>query len=354
MPEIRGELAAHLRGTLLPLYVLHGDAPLLILEAADAIRAAARRAGYGEREVLTALPGFDWNALAMASQSLSLFSEKKIVELIIPGGKPGVTGAAALVECAKQLSNETLIIITLPTLDWKDEKTAWFTALAAKGGVIRQNTPGFADLPRWLAERLAAQKQEADEEGLGFLAERVEGNLLAAHQEVRKLSLLYPPGKLDARSIRDAVQNVARYRIDDLRDATLAGDLPRMTRMLEGLLQEGEAPPLILWAMTEEIRAIARFKAGLARGVNMDVLGRELRLRGDRIERTRHAAARLSARALQMALASAAGIDRQMKGMDASGSGDLWDAFMQLALCLADTAPVSRAKTALRAARHAA
>ncbi|MDR2638015.1 MAG: DNA polymerase III subunit delta [Zoogloeaceae bacterium] len=342
--EQQEQLAAHLAKRLSPLYVVYGDAPLLVLEAADAIRSAARQQGYGEREVLTALPGFDWGELAAASQSLSLFGERKIIELRIPSGKPGVTGGAALQAACKRLSPDNILLITLPQLDWKDEKTTWFTALSQEGVVLKLNTPLFADLPDWIAKRLARQRQETDGEGLRFMAERLEGNLLAAHQEIQKLALLYPPGKLSVAQIRDAVLNVARYRIDDMREAMLAGDLARLARTIEGLRQEGEAPPLVLWAFSEEIRAIARFKSGQARGQSVDALYRELRLWGLRQALVRRAAEALSNTTLKESLAEAARLDRQMKGMESSGSGDVWDGFLRLGLALcARTAPAARA-----------
>jgi len=335
MAQMRNEaLAAHLSGQLTPLYLLYGDAPLLILEAAEAIRAAARAQGYIEREVLTALPGFDWRALATATQSLSLFCSQKIVDLRIPSGKPGVTGAAALIDCCKNPVAGVILMITLPQLDWKDEKTTWFSTLVQHGVALKLETPSLSELPRWIAGRLARQQQQADEEGLRFIAERVEGNLLAAHQEIQKLALLYPSGKLLTAQIRDAVLNVARYRIDDLREAMLASDLPRFARTLEGLRQEGEAPVLVLWAMSEEIRTIARFKAGLARGTGADTLYRELRLWGGRQMEVRRAAENIGIKVLQDGLETAALLDRQMKGLETGGSGDVWDGFMRLGLSL--------------------
>ncbi|MCL2074963.1 MAG: DNA polymerase III subunit delta [Betaproteobacteria bacterium] len=345
MPQMRGDaLNSHLAGQLSWLYLLYGDAPLLVLEATEAIRATARVQGYAEREILTVLPGFDWSALAPATQNLSLFGSRKIVELRIPGGKPGVTGAAALADCCKHPPDGIILIVTLPQLDWKDEKAVWFSTLAQHGVAVRLDTPPLSDLPRWIAGRLARQQQTADEEGLRFMAERVEGNLLAAHQEIQKLALLYPSGKLRLAEIKDAVLNVARYRIDDLREAILAGDLPRFARTLEGLRQEGEAPPLVLWAISEEIRVMARFKAGLARGMNMDMLCRELRLWGAKQTDARRAADKLGNKILLDGLLEAARLDRQMKGMNASGSGDVWDGFMRLGLSLCHRPAVRTAR----------
>ena len=243
--QLKGEqLAGHLERELRPLYVLYGDEPLLVLEAADAIRAKARQQGYTEREVLTVLPGFDWGQLLAAGGNLSLFGDRKLIDLRIPNGKPGRDGGAALQAWCGNLSADTLLLITLPELDWKEEKAAWFTALANAGVAIKLNAPPLAELPGWIAGRLRRQKQSAETEGLRFIADRVEGNLLAAHQEIQKLGLLYPAGQLSNEQIRDAVLNVARYDIDSLREALLVGDVARLTRTLDGLQQEGEAPQI--------------------------------------------------------------------------------------------------------------
>lgn len=330
---LKGEqLAAHLEKGVRPLYVLYGDAPLLVQEAADAIRGAARAAGYSEREVLSVLPGFDWSQLAAATASLSLFGGRTLIDLRLPGGKPGREGAAALQAALTRLGPDCMLLVTLPELDWKEEKAAWFTTLAQAGVVLRLDAPPLAELPGWIAGRLARQRQTAAPEDLRFIAERVEGNLLAAHQEIQKLGLLCPAGQLASAAIRAAVMNVARYDVDDLRDAVLAGDLARLARTLEGLRQEGEAPVLVLWAMSEEIRALAQVKAGLARGRNDETLWRELRIWGPRQARLRRAAPLVSGRALKAALLDAARLDRQIKGLDAGGSGDVWEGFLRLGL----------------------
>ena len=240
---LRGEqqLAAHLERELRLLYVVYGDDPLLVIEAADAIRAKARQQGYGEREVLTVLPSFDWNQLLAAGGNLSLFGDRKLIDLRIPTGKPGKEGGAALEEWCRHQSPDNLLLITLPELDWREEKAAWFTALVNAGVVIRLVAPTLAELPGWLAGRLRRQQQSANEESLRFIAERVEGNLLAAHQEIQKLGLLHPAGHLSGAQVREAVLNVARYDIDGLREALLAGDVARLARTLDGLMHEGEA-----------------------------------------------------------------------------------------------------------------
>jgi hypothetical protein len=197
---LKGEqLAAHLERELRPLYVLYGDEPLLVLEAADAIRAKARQKGYSEREVLTVLPHFDWGQLLAAGGNMSLFGDKKLIDLRIPTGKPGKEGGAALQEWCQHLSLDNLLLITLPELDWREEKAVWFTAWSMPASRSSWTAPPLAELPGWIAGRLRRQQQSADLESLKFIAERVEGNLLAAHQEIQKLGLLYPAGTLTPR-----------------------------------------------------------------------------------------------------------------------------------------------------------
>lgn len=323
------QLAAHLERELRPLYVLYGDEPLLVLEAADAIRARARGAGYSEREVLTVLPQFDWGQLLAAGGNLSLFGDKKLIDLRIPTGKPGKEGGAALQQWCQHLSPDNLLLLTLPELDWREEKAAWFTTLANAGVAVKLNAPPRAELPGWIAGRLRRQQQNADPESLKFIAERVEGNLLAAHQEIQKLALLYPAGKLSDAQIRDAVLNVARYDIDGLREALLAGDVGRLARTLDGLMQEGEAPPLVLWAMSEEIRSLTAIRAGLDSGRPVDQLLKEAKVWGARQNAVRRAVQRLDSGALEAALRHAGRIDALIKGI---GQGNLWEECLRLGL----------------------
>lgn len=329
---LKGEqLAAHLERDLRPLYVLYGDEPLLVIEAADAIRARARQQGYTEREVLTVLPQFDWGQLLAAGGNMSLFGDKKLIDLRIPTGKPGKEGGAALQQWCQNLSMDNLLLITLPELDWREEKAVWFTALVNAGVAIKLMAPPLTELPGWIAGRLRRQQQTADLESLKFIAERVEGNLLAAHQEIQKLGLLYPAGQLSAGQIRDAVLNVARYDIEGLRDALLSGDLARLTRTLDGLMQEGEAPPLVLWAMNEEIRALAVIRAGMDAGRPVDQLLKDAKVWGPRAMPVKKALQRLSTATLEDALRDAGKIDRLIKGI---GQGNVWEEFLRLGLSL--------------------
>jgi DNA polymerase-3 subunit delta len=329
--QLKGEqLSAHLERELKPVYVVYGDEPLLVIEAADAIRAAARRRGFDERNVLTAMAGFNWVELHHAAGNMSLFGGRTLIDLRIPTGKPGREGSAAIQDYCARPSPDALLLVTLPGLDWSEEKAAWLKALGEAGVAIKLIPPSLAQLPVWIAGRLRRQQQGADGEGLRFIAERVEGNLLAAHQEILKLGLLYPAGELTLQQVRDAVLNVARYDLDGLREALLAGDVARLTRTLDGLQQEGEAPPLVLWAMTEEVRALAQVKAGLQQRQSLDGLLRDARIWGERQVLFKRALQRIDAPRANAALAHAAAIDRMIKG--AAGAGDVWDEFLRLGL----------------------
>lgn len=329
-------LDAHLAKSLAPLYVITSDEHLLALEAADKIRKRARAQGYSEREVLSVERSFKWGELLAASQSQSLFGERKLIELRIPGGKPGKDGSQALQAYAAALNPDNVTLITLPKLDWASQKAAWVTALQQAGVFIDIPLVDRAQLPNWIGQRLAAQQQSADRDGIAFIVERVEGNLLAAHQELQKLALLHPPGKLSFEAIHDAVLNVARYDVFKLSEAMLAGDAARLVRMLEGLEGEGEALPLVLWAMTEEIRTLIKVQTGLSQGQPMAALLKQHRIRGPRERLAEGALRRLPLAMLREALQDAAQIDRMVKGLRAKAfAGDPWDALLQLGLKLA-------------------
>ncbi|MGO4328831.1 DNA polymerase III subunit delta [Cupriavidus sp. 2TAF22] len=338
-------LDAHLRQAkgrgLAPLYVVHGDEHLLVLEAVDRLRQAARESGFTEREVLSAERGFNWGQVVQAQQSMSLFGDRKIVELRIPSGKPGKDGGEALRAVAAQPSPDVVMLVTLPRLDFATAKSAWFQALEGAGVSLKIDAVDRTRLPAWVGERLALQQQrvepgEPGRRALQFVADKVEGNLLAAHQEIQKLGLLYPAGALTFEQVHDAVLNVARYDVFKLSEAMLGGDVPRLVRMLEGLRGEGQATVLVLWALTEEIRVLSKVRQGLAAGKPIGVLTRELRIWGPREKLVPQAAQRLSTAQLESALAMAARLDRQVKGLRAEGMpAEPWDGLLQLALLIA-------------------
>jgi DNA polymerase-3 subunit delta len=329
-------LDTHLTKSLSSLYVIASDEHLLALEAADKIRKTARANGYTERDVLVVERSFKWGELLAANQSQSLFGDKKLIELRIPTGKPGKDGGQALQEYAANLNPDNLTIISLPKLDWATAKAAWVGTLQQAGVYIDIPLVERAHLPGWIGNRLAAQQQSADRQCMDFIADRVEGNLLAAHQEIQKLGLLYPAGKLSFEQVHDAVLNVARYDVFKLNEAMLSGDAARLMRMMDGLKGEGEALPLVLWAVAEEVRTLLKLKSGVAQGKQLGMLLKEYRIWGPREKLMDPALRRISLATLQTALQEAAQIDKMVKGLRAKAfSGDAWDALSQLGLKVA-------------------
>jgi DNA polymerase-3 subunit delta len=338
-------LSAQLAKGLKPLYTLHGDEPLLIQEAADAIRAAARGQGFTERTVHTVSGAhFDWSEVLAAGGSLSLFADKQVVEVRIPSGKPGKDGSAALQQLAEsaQGNDSTLTLVILPRLDRMTKDGAWFRALDAFGATLQVDPIERAALPKWIAERLAQQGQRvaAGEEGqrtLQFFADRVEGNLLAAHQEIQKLALLYPKGELGFEQVEGAVLNVARYDVFKLSEAVLAGQAQRVQRMLDGLAAEGEAPVLVHFTIAEDIRALKRVKDAMALGKPLPMALREARAWGVKERLYERALPRLGGTVLDNLLHSAHVVDGIVKGLKAPGwPAEPWQALHRLAmgLCL--------------------
>jgi DNA polymerase III subunit delta len=307
------QLGGHLAKNLAAAYAILGDEPLLVLEAADAVRAAARKNGFGEREVYEPGRSFDWSELRHAGASLSLFGGKKIVELRLASGKPNAQAAAAIVDWCERPNPETLLLLAMPRPEgggWWD--APWFSALNNAGVIVEVQSIARAALPAWLEKRLARQQQSASREVLEYLADRVEGNLLAAHQEVQKLGLLAPQGELAMETVRGAVADVARFDIYAAAEALVAGDTARYLRVLEGLRGEGEAPTYLLFTLSTVL-------FGLSRG---ERLNKALQAVVDKARRYPPAA-------LDRAISRAAAIDRAIKGV---GAGEPWEEFAKLGL----------------------
>jgi len=333
------QLIQHLSRGLKSLYVVHGEELLLALEAADRIRAKALEQGFDERRVLIAEPGFDWGELAMASNSMSLFAPKRLLDLRIASGKPGKDGSEALQQLAGSLPAETVTLITLPGIDRQALTSKWFEALDKAGVAVHAAAIKRDRLGQWLAHRLALQAQQADSQTIEFLIDRVEGNLVAAHQEVQKLALLFPAGPLPFDEVKNAVVDVARFNVFEIGATLLKADRVHFVRMLDGLQAEGTAAPLVLWAIAEEARAMAKVKAAMAAGRPLAQALRDARVWGPRQDLMPAALRRLTQAQLIAALRRAADIDRMIKGL---ASGDVWDALLQLGLELAAAAPQGR------------
>ncbi len=335
------QLAAHLQKGLRSLYTLHGDEPLLAQEAADAIRTVARAQGFSERTVYTVAGAhFDWSDVLASGSALSLFADKQMLEIRIPSGKPGKEGSAALQQLAESSQGQTdnLTLVVLPRLDAATRKGAWFGALESFGVTVPIEPVDRPALPMWIAQRLQQQGQRvaAGEEGqrtLLFFADRVEGNLLAAHQEIQKLGLLFPAGELTQAQVESAVLNVARYDVFKLSEAVLSGQLARVQRMLEGLQAEGEAAVLVHYTLAEDIRALKRVKDAMAQGRPMPMALRENRIWGVKEKLYERVLPRLSDANLARMLLAAHQVDGIVKGLKVpEWPADGWQALQRLAM----------------------
>lgn len=326
------QLKSHLTKTLAPLYVLVGDEPLAQSECLDSIRHAARKAGADERNSFIVERNFNWQQINQFAQALSLFSSLRILEIIIPSGKPGIDGGKALTELASNLIPDTTTIIVLPTLERDAKNSAWFAALQKAAIVIDLKEISPAQLPQWLAARLALQNQTTDAISLAFIAHQVEGNLLAAHQEIQKLALLYPAGEISHEAVREAVLNVSRFDAFQLGDAVLAGDTTRVTAILQGLQDEGENAVAVMNPLMWVLRPLLHIKQAEARNENITSAMTNARIYGDRQALVKRAIGRLSLRQLEAALQKLCDIDKTAKGMM---QGDAWLELSRLCFGLA-------------------
>jgi len=251
------QLSSHLKKSLAPCYLVTGDEHLLVGEALEAIRATARERGFSSREMHIATTGFDWPQLVASTSNLSLFAEQRIIELRLPTGKPGRAGGQAIADLVEQAGPELLFLVTGPKLDKSSSASKWAKALDRKGASLPIWPVGVRELPAWIANRMRAAGLQPDAEAVTLVADRVEGNLLAADQEIEKLRLLLGAGPVNVDDVSDAVANSSRYDVYKLADAALAGDARRAVKILGGLRAEGVEPVIVVWALTRELRTLA-------------------------------------------------------------------------------------------------
>lgn len=331
--KIRAEqLQSHLSKELLPVYVISGDEPLLAQESADAVRLAARNKGFSGREVFHGEGKFDWSQLHNEANALSLFAEKKIIEIRISNGKPGDKGSKALCELCANPSPDNLLLVILPKLERSAQNSKWVKALEAVGAHIQVWPVTGDQLPRWIKQRLLESNITANQQAVEILAERVEGNLLAAVQEIEKLKLLAIEGKVDAIMMSSVVADSARYNLFEFVDKVLAGDAQSAARSLRGLHSEGTDAIPLLWAITRELRILIKASEQISRGENRDWALKNAGVWEKRFPLFRTAIQRCSAAHLRMLLYQAGAIDRGIKGMR---KADIWDELTTLVLSLA-------------------
>ena len=325
------QLPAHLRKGLARLYLVFGEEPLQALEASDAIRAAARERDH-ERECLTVETGFDWSALHRRASSPSLFAERRLIELRMGNAKPGDAGAQALVAYATRPPEDVALLVTAGKLDWNTQKSRWFAALDEAGVAVAAMPVEPQQLPGWIERRARSRGLNLSSEAVALLAERVEGNLLAAAQEIEKLALLADERELNARSVLAAVGDSARYSIYDFVDAALLGQPERVARMLGGLRDEGVEPVLANWALHQECRRLAMLAFARSRGQALEAALAEQKVWEKRKPLLRQASQRLTLADCRCLLRACAGTDRTIKGAEA---GSPWDALLANGLRLA-------------------
>ena len=323
------QITAALQKGLAPVYFISGDEPLQLGEMADAVRAAARKDGYDSREVLVADSSFSWNELTESAGSLSIFADKKIIDLRLPSGTPGADGSKALIAYCERLPEDTLLLITAAKMAGASLKARWFQALDKVGCVVQVWPLEGQDLIRWLQQRMQRRGLQAETEGIKILASRIEGNLLAAAQEIEKLYVLYGEGRLSNQQISDAVADSSRFDVFKLMDSVLAARVGRIFKILSGLQAEGVAAPVVLWALTREARVLIRIKQALAQGQNRAVVFKNNQIWDKRQQLVSDALNRLGDSDLNSILTLSAKADRQIKGQQ---QGEPWETL--LAVCL--------------------
>jgi DNA polymerase-3 subunit delta len=323
------QLSDNLAGSLAPVYLIHGDEILLTDEACQLVRDQTSARGFSERQVFTVEKGFDWQSLGGYAQSLSLFAEKRLLELRLPTGKPGTAGAAALQEYVGRPSDDTVLLIWSGRLDKKTQTAKWVQALDSVGVVVTIYPPSKAELPGWIGQRLHAQGLEPGDGVAEMLAYRYEGNLLACSQEVEKLSLLLGQGSVTLADIEGKLGDNARFDVFGLVDLCLQGDAAAAVRALQGLRAEGTGPVLILWALAREIRSLTKMANDLAAGKAEQQVFRDYRVWARRQSLVRSALKRHSLNRWYALLQASFRADKVIKGRE---RGEAWQALQALGL----------------------
>jgi DNA polymerase III subunit delta len=330
------QLATHLQRELASIYLISGDEPLQMQEAADEVRAAARSQGFTEREVIDQLAGFDWSALNAAAEHLSLFGDRRLLELRLNSPKVGTEGAKALTAYAERPPEDTLLLITLPKLERAQSNSKWLKCLEQSGVVVQIWPVEGNRLPPWIEQRLRRAGLVPEPGVVEMLADRVEGNLLAASQEIEKLLLLHGPGVISQERLLESVADSARFDVFGLVDTLLAGEAAKGLRMLQGLRAEGIAAPVVLWAISREIRALAQMAHEVEQGRHADQVMGTHRVWDKRKPLVRRGLQRRPALWRQL-LSICARADRAIKGLE---SVDPWLLFEELVLGMAGKRPL--------------
>lgn len=335
-------LPKHLSERLSPLYFISGDEPLQVTEAVDRIRSAARQSGFTEREVHVATAGFDWRALTGSIQNLSLFASRRLIEIRIPTGKPGREGSAVLTELADSLPPDTMLLVITSHLDSRSASSRWAKALAKAGVWIAVRPLPTHKIPAWLGRRLEQAGLQYDEAALELLAARIEGNLLAARQEIDKLVLLADGGRVTVDTVREAVADSARFDVFQLADAAIGLEAGRAIRILQGLQREGVPETLTLWALVREIQTLVELSCRIGQGSSISAALAEAHVWQTRRGIVGECLQRHTPRSIEGLVSKACQVDRIVKG---ARFGQPWNALTELTLAIARP-PAARAAVA--------
>ncbi len=321
------QLDAGLKKALHPVYFICGDEPLQVGEAADAVRAAARRADYAVREVISIDQGHEWAQLAVEADALSIFAEKKLIDLRVPSGKPGVEGAKALLSYCQHVPADTVLLITSGKLESASQKSQWFLAIDDIGVVVQVWPLQGGDLLSWLQRRAERKGMRLEQDAAKSLAARIEGNLLAAAQEVEKLFILHGAVAINKAMVEDEVADSARFDVFKLSDALLAGKFNRSVKILNGLKAEGVASPVVLWALSREARVLFNVKTDLKQGAHAEAVFKKHHIWDKRKQLMHDASRRLSLTQVQALLRLCAKADLEIKGQ---APGDAWETLFEI------------------------
>jgi DNA polymerase-3 subunit delta len=330
------KLAGQLKQQVLPVYLVSGEEPLLVQECTDAVRGAARAAGCAEREIIDAgVNNFNWDALLHCGNSLSLFAERKLIELRLPSGKPGAEGSKALCEYLDNASGEDVLLIVAGKIDKASTNSKWYKAIDKAGATVSVWPVDARNLPNWLQQRIRAADMSIESDALHLLCDRIEGNLLAAVQEVEKLKLLAPDGRITVDTVTASVADNARYNVFAMTDCALEGDATASLRMLHGLRAEGTEPPAALWALAREVRTLFAARQQCDQGQNPQQALSAQRVWKTRMPVMQSALARHDTASLSALTAFLCEVDGSIKGY---AQGQPWDLLEDLVVRIARVA----------------
>lgn len=345
MAKLRADqIEGALKKSIAPVYLVTGDEPLLVQEACDSIRSIAKDKGFIERELHHTDSGFQWSELTNSANAMSLFAEKKIIEIRVHNGKPGDDGSKAICEYCENPGDDNVLLLIMPKIDKRSQNTKWYKAIDKVGGVITIWPISAGQLPRWVGDRIKAAGLRADREAVEVLCAKIEGNLLAAKQEIDKLRLVATDKPITANMMADAVTDSARYDVFGLIDKALAGDARAAATCLQGLRSEGTEPTLILWALAREIRLLASIKESMENGKSFDFAAKNMGVWDNRKPLIKNAAYRLHLRQLHVLIRKSSQADRTIKGLT---KGDVWNLFLDIVLSVSGTEVLSGASLKL-------